>query len=394
MQNAGPVAIVGAGIAGLTAALCLAREGFEAEIFEQADALKEVGAGLQLSPNASRILIELGLLPALEGVWSEPGSIALVDGRSLRSLASVPAGARARNRWAAPYGVLHRASLQKILFDAVKAEPRCRVHLGCRIESEPGAAIDRSIMRRPQVIVGADGIWSRTRASIPGAGAVRFSGNIAWRMMLPGAEATACLSADRVTAFLGPNAHLVAYPIKEIGGFNLVAIVGGEAADSVWIGKASEDRRRELAAAFDGWHPKLRELLTHATAATYWPLCTVDDGAWHDGARTILIGDAAHAMTPFAAQGAAMAIEDARELAQCLAETQDIPSAFAGYDRARRLRIDRVRKRAAFNRFAYHARGPVRLGRDLVLALKGPEALAADLDWLYGYGATASFPKS
>ncbi|WP_331374172.1 FAD-dependent monooxygenase [Sinorhizobium chiapasense] len=387
MQHAGPVAIVGAGIAGLTAALCLARQGFETEIFEQADSLKEVGAGLQLSPNASRVLIDLGLLPALEAVWSEPDSVALLDGRSLRSLASVPAASFARNRWAAPYGVLHRASLQKILLDAVAAEPRCRVHLGFRIESDPEAAIDRAMARRPSVIVGADGIWSRTRTSIAGAGPVQFSGNIAWRLMVPRAEVTAPLSEDRVTAFLGANAHLVAYPIKEVGAFNLVAIVEGKAGDSVWIGKDSEERRRELAAAFDGWHPKLRALLTNATAASYWPLCTVGDGAWHDGTRTILIGDAAHAMTPFAAQGAAMAIEDARELARCLAESQDVPSAFAGFDRARRSRIDRVRKRAAFNRFAYHARGPVRLGRDLVLALKGPESLAADFDWLYGYGA-------
>lgn len=385
MLDAGPVAIVGAGIAGLTTALCLARQGFEAEIFEQADSLKEIGAGLQLSPNASRILIELGLLPALEAIWSEPDSIALLDGRSLRSLASVPAGSYARNRWAAPYGVLHRASLQKILLDAVAAEPRCRIHLGCRIESDPEAAIGRAMARRPTVVVGADGIWSRIRTSIPGAGTVEFSGNVAWRLMVP--EARPLLSEDRVTAFLGSNAHLVAYPVKEVGGFNLVAIVAGKAGESGWVGKDSEERRRELAAAFDGWHPKLRALLTSATAATYWPLCTVGDGAWHDGKRTILVGDAAHAMTPFAAQGAAMSIEDAWEFAHCLAESQDVPSAFSMYDRARRSRIDRVRKRAAFNRFAYHARGPIRFGRDVVLALKGPDSLAADLDWLYGYGA-------
>lgn len=387
MLDAGPVAIVGAGIAGLTTALCLARQGFETGIFEQADALKEVGAGLQLSPNASRILIELGLLPALEAIWSEPDSIALLDGRSLRSLASVPAASYARNRWAAPYGVLHRASLQKILLDAVAAEPRCRIHLGCRIESDPEAAIGRAMARRPTVIVGADGIWSRIRTCIPGAGTVEFSGNVAWRLMVPRSEASPLLSEDRVTAFLGSNAHLVAYPVKEVGGFNLVAIVAGKAGESGWVGKDSEERRRELAAAFDGWHPKLRALLTSATAATYWPLCTVGDGAWHDGKRTILVGDAAHAMTPFAAQGAAMAIEDAWEFAHCLAESQDVPSAFSMYDRARRSRIDRVRKRAAFNRFAYHARGPIRFGRDVVLALKGPDSLAADLDWLYGYGA-------
>ncbi|RVM23677.1 FAD-dependent oxidoreductase, partial [Sinorhizobium meliloti] len=149
MQKADPVAIVGAGIAGLTAALCLARKGFRTDIFEQADALEEAGAGLQLSPNASRILIELGLLPALERVWNEPEAISLTDGRSLRPLASVPAGARARERWGAPYGVLHRASLQTILLDAVRAEPLCRLHLGRRIADDPRTVITEASKRSP-----------------------------------------------------------------------------------------------------------------------------------------------------------------------------------------------------------------------------------------------------
>ncbi|ACP25099.1 salicylate hydroxylase [Sinorhizobium fredii NGR234] len=388
MQKAEPVAIVGAGIAGLTMALCLARHGIPADVFEQADALDEVGAGLQVSPNASRILMELGLLPALEDVWSEPDSIALVDGRTLRSLAEVPTGAKARSRWAAPYGVLHRASLQKILLDAVRSEPHCRLHLETRIAGDPAAAVGEAVGRRPSVVIGADGLWSQARTAIAGAGTVRFSGNIAWRLLLPRAEASAYLSADRVTAFLGSKAHLVAYPLREIDGFNLVAIVGGKPAGAVWTGKDSRERRREFAVAFETWHPDLHSMIESAASATYWPLCTVDEGAWHNGRDLVLIGDAAHAMTPFAAQGAAMAIEDASELACCLAECVDAPAAFGRYEQARRARISRVRKRAAFNRFAYHARGPVRVARDLVLALKGPEALAADLDWLYGYGAS------
>lgn len=387
MQKADPVAIVGAGIAGLTAALCLARKGFRTDIFEQADALEEAGAGLQLSPNASRILIELGLLPALERVWNEPEAISLTDGRSLRPLASVPAGARARERWGAPYGVLHRASLQTILLDAVRAEPLCRLHLGRRIADDPRTVITEASKRSPAAIIGADGIWSRIRSSVAGAGTVRFSGNVAWRFTLPRTRVPACLSQDRVTAFLAPKAHLVAYPIRKIDGFNFVAIVAGRASGETWEGRESGDRRREFEAAFRDWHPDLRSLLGHAASATYWPLCTVEDGAWHNGRDTILIGDAAHALTPFAAQGAAMAIEDARELARCMADSPDLPSAFARYEDARRVRIGRVRKRAAFNSFAYHAAGPVRVARDLVLSFKKPEALAADFDWLYGYGS-------
>ncbi|WP_018010079.1 FAD-dependent oxidoreductase [Sinorhizobium medicae] len=387
MQKAERVAIVGAGIAGLTTALCLARRGYRTDIFEQADALDEVGAGLQLSPNASRILIELGLLPALESVWSEPGEISLADGRSLRQLASVPAGAHARARWGAPYAVLHRASLQAILLDAVRAEPLCHLHLGSRIGDDPQAAIFEAIKQTPAAIIGADGIWSRIRTSIPGAGSSRFSGNIAWRFTLPRTRAPACLPHDRVTAFLAPRAHLVAYPIRKIDGFNLVAIVAGNASGETWAGRETADRRRAFERAFGDWHPDLRSLLDHAAPATCWPLCTVADGAWHNRRDTILIGDAAHAMTPFAAQGAAMAIEDAWELAIRIADSPDTPSAFSRYEEARRARIGRVRKRAAFNSFAYHAAGPVRIARDFILASRKPEALAADFDWLFGYGA-------
>ncbi|MFK0272490.1 FAD-dependent monooxygenase [Ensifer sp. NPDC090286] len=382
-----PVAIIGAGIGGLTAALCLARRGFEVDIIERATALTEVGAGLQLSPNASRILIELGLQTQLESVWTEPERIGLVDGRSLRALANVSAGTFARRRWHAPYGVLHRASLQKILLHAVQSEPHCRLHLGCQIDKPGEQAIADVTGRKPDVVIGADGIWSRLRETVPGAGRVRFSGNVAWRMTLAADIAAGVLKRDEVTAFLGPHAHLVAYPLREVGGFNLVAIIEGKETDAVWVGKDSDERRQDCLNAFSGWNPGIRSLLEKAVTPTYWPLCTVDDGAWQDGQRTVLIGDAAHAMTPFAAQGAAMAIEDAFALAACLSEDLSVPTALRKFEALRRPRIARVRRRAAFNHFAYHARGPVRIGRDMVLKLKGADALAADLDWLYGYGA-------
>lgn len=381
------VAIIGAGIGGLTAALCLARRGFEVDIIERAEALTEVGAGLQLSPNASRILIELGLLSKLEGYWSEPEHIGLVDGVTLSPLASVSAGDFARRRWHAPYAVMHRASLQKVLLSAVEAEPRCRLQLGHQIDTPDEQTIAKLTGRRPDIIVGADGIWSRLRNSVPGAGRVSFSGNVAWRMTLARDTAASLLKPNQVTAFLGPRAHLVAYPLREVDGFNLVAIIEGKETDSVWVGKDSDERRQDCLNAFSRWNTGIRSLLEMAAAPTYWPLCTVDDGAWQDGRKTVLIGDAAHAMTPFAAQGAAMAIEDAFELSDCLATGTNVPQALATFEAKRRPRIARVRRRAAFNHFAYHARGALRLGRDIVLKLKGPDALAADLDWLYGYGA-------
>ncbi|HEV7306763.1 FAD-dependent monooxygenase [Ensifer sp.] len=381
-----PVAIIGAGIGGLTAALCLARRGFDVDIIERATALTEVGAGLQVSPNASRILVELGLLTGLQSHWIEPERIGLVDGQSLRPLADVPAGSFARRRWHAPYAVMHRASLQKILLSAVEAEPRCRLHLGQEIGAPDDDTIEKLTGRVPDVVIGADGIWSRLRNSVRGAGRVRFSGNIAWRMTVERRAAAGLLNPDQVTAFVGSRAHLVAYPLREVDGYNLVAIIEGKETDAAWVGKESDERHRDCLNAFAGWNARIRGLLETAASPTYWPLCTVDDGAWQDGGKLVLIGDAAHAMTPFAAQGAAMAIEDAFELANVLSDDVNVPQALKKFEAARRPRIARVRRRAAFNHFAYHARGPLRFGRDLVLKLKGAEALAADLDWLYGYG--------
>lgn len=381
------VAIVGAGIAGLTAALCLARKGIASHLIEQAERLEEVGAGLQLSPNASRVLAALGLLPSLERHWTEPERIVLASGRSLKPLAHVPVGAEARRRWHAPYGVLHRATLQRVLFGAASENPQVGMTLGVRMEGYDRAAeIADLIGVRPDLTIAADGVWSTMRAGVPGATNARFSGNIAWRFMIPFATAPAFLDQHAVTAFVGPSAHLVAYPLTEADAFNIVAIHKGPAFIShSWEMRTGEPGTTFRLDAFSGWNKDVEALLALAEKPLAWPLYECGDGRWFDGNDLLLIGDAAHATTPFAAQGAAMAIEDAAELAEALAGGADTRTALAGYETQRRERIGRVRARADFNRFAYHARGPVALVRDIVLGLRGPDSLAADLDWLYGY---------
>ncbi|WP_428428519.1 FAD-dependent monooxygenase [Pararhizobium sp.] len=382
MNRHQPVAIVGAGIAGLTAALSFARKGISSEIFERTAVLNEAGAGLQLSPNATRILTKLGLLPQLQTVWSEPQAITLVDGVSLKPLASVPSGEFARNRWSAPYGVLHRADLQKILIDAVRANPLCRLHLGVEIDETARHGIAQITGNEPRILIGADGVWSKARQRIEGAGTAAFSGNVAWRFTLSETEAPAFFDTTKVSAFLGSGSHLVVYPMQRARSFNVVAITSGADPGKSWDNTLPpEISRQRLLEAFSGWHAQIIDLLRHVVEPTVWPLYQVNDGAWNQGENVVLIGDAAHAMMPFAAQGAAMAIEDAFELASFLTAGKPL-SAFADH---RKTRIARVRSRGAFNRFAYHARGPVRLGRDLVLSLRRPESLAADFDWLYGY---------
>lgn len=378
------VAIIGAGVAGLTAALALAHRGIASTVIEQAEQLVEVGAGLQLSPNATRILDRLGLLRRLESVWLEPESIRLRSGTRLSTIAEVPLGAFARERWQAPYGVLHRATLQKILLDAVSGQSLCRLATGQRIDSPSMEALEAICGTKPDVIIGADGVWSVARQRIAGAEPARFSGNVAWRMLLSEQDAPDFIDRDKVTAFLGPSTHLVAYPLRDSGQINLVAIAHGRDPGKGWDHSAGG--RTELKHAFRRWHPRVRGMIDSVEKPRMWPLYEMPEGAWSNSRDTILIGDAAHAVTPFAAQGAAMAIEDAYELALELA-MQDPADAIRAFATKRKPRVKKIRKRGAFNRFVYHVRGPLALGRNLVLAFRPSHAVAEDLDWIYEYRA-------
>ena len=386
------VAIICAGIAGLTAALAFARHGIDCDIIEQAGELAEVGAGLQLSPNAARILATLGVLPDIEARWTEPVSVDLASGKSLATLLSLPMGAVARSRWGAPYGVLHRSTLQSALLQAVTRNPLCRLHLGKRIENATVDVIAATTFRDHDLIVGADGVWSAARFAVPSAPTATFSGNVAWRFTVDANEVPSAFNKTAVTAYLGSRGHIVAYPLKEVGGFNIVAIALGADPGATWRAESSGRQKALLLEQFRAFSPDIVRLLASSENPTFWPLYQAGPGHWHNGRDTVLIGDAAHAMMPFAAQGAAMAIEDAFELAGAIAGSNGekplpVPQALAAFEALRLPRIEKARKRASLNRFAYHARGPVRIARDLVFSTRPPEAFLKDFDWLYGYHA-------
>jgi salicylate hydroxylase len=395
------VIVAGAGIAGLTAALAFARRGYQVRVFEQAPRFETVGAGIQLSPNATRILKRLGVLELLLPQATHPAAVLLKDATTLRLLVRVPLGEIAEQRWRAPYLVVHRADLQAALLAAADREPSIQLITDTRVAD---AEIDGSVAtasvrsgrsgeatRREHgdLIVGADGVWSALRPLCGGDAESRFSGELAWRATInagseAGAGFTALTSADCVTTFLHPGFHLVAYPVRSGAAFNLVAFTPGQSIGRTWGGNADPAM---LARALRGTAPARRALVEKAGARTVWPVHTVDARRpWTRSGRLALIGDAAHAMTPFAAQGAAMAIEDAATLAMLVAAPPgNMAQALSKWEELRRPRVAKVARRGALNRLAWHAAGPVALARNLFLKMRAPEKLAADLDWLYGY---------
>ncbi|RUX94473.1 FAD-dependent monooxygenase [Mesorhizobium sp. M7D.F.Ca.US.004.01.2.1] len=399
------VVIAGAGVAGLTAALAFAERGYPVRVFEQAQRLEAAGAGLQLSPNATRILRQLGVLDHLLPEAVRPEAVVLKDAATLRELARVPLGQAAETRWQAPYLVAHRADLQSALTARVAEMPDIRLTTGARIGSvatgpdgiTATAEIDgKTIKAEGFLLVGADGVWSSVRALVDSAKRAtsprsRFSGELAWRATIAAQSAAgqafaAIGTPDCVTTFLHPGFHMVAYPVSKGDAFNLVAFTRGERIAEGWSGHADPGI---LASAMRGTAPGLTELVEMVGAWLTWPLHTVEQNQpWTMPDGIALIGDAAHAMTPFAAQGAAMAIEDAAMLADIIADFPGDPAqSLQIWENLRRSRVARVARRGAINRVAWHATGPVAVARNLFLKMRSSDKLAADLDWLYGWQA-------
>ncbi|PWJ93070.1 salicylate hydroxylase [Mesorhizobium loti] len=399
------VVIAGAGVAGLTAALAFAERGYPVRVFEQAQRLEAAGAGLQLSPNATRILRQLGVLDRLLPAAVRPEAVVLKDAATLRELARVPLGQAAETRWQAPYLVAHRADLQSALTARVAEISDIHLTTGARIGSVAAgpdgitatAEIDgKTIEAEGFLLVGADGVWSSVRALVDSAKRAasprsRFSGELAWRATIAAqsaaGQAFAAIGApDCVTTFLHPGFHMVAYPVSKGDAFNLVAFTRGERIAEGWSGHADPGI---LASAMRGTAPGLAELVEMVGAWLTWPLHTVEQNQpWTMPDGIALIGDAAHAMTPFAAQGAAMAIEDAATLADIIADFPADPAqSLQIWENLRRPRVARVARRGAVNRLAWHATGPVAIARNLFLRMRASDKLAADLDWLYGWRA-------
>ncbi len=398
-HSKGHILIAGAGVAGLSAALELAARGWQITLCEKSEKLSEVGAGLQLAPNAMRHLTRLGVAERLAEQAVSPDVLYLVDGRKARPLLAMPMGEKASQRWHAPYLVCHRADLQSALLGACHDHPAIAINLNAEIirHHSTSNGIEAEIRRGDKIetvaaswLLGCDGVWSAQRAAA-GLSKAQFSGHIAWRTTLatdalPASFTKALPERKAVSAWLGAGVHFIAYPVKGGDFFNFVAITHGENPGATWSRTGDCGR---LASFYNNWSDAVRDVIAATTDWTYWPLFEMPDAQFVCDNRLILLGDASHAVTPFAAQGAAMAIEDAAALAQAL-DQADTDNTLRHYDAVRKTRLAAVAKRGKLNRFAYHAQGPLAVGRNLLFAARGPESFLQDMDWLYGYDAIAA----
>ncbi|MEH2528874.1 MULTISPECIES: FAD-dependent monooxygenase [unclassified Bradyrhizobium] len=398
MAAARTIIVAGAGIGGLTAALSLAAKGFRVIILEKAERLEEAGAGLQLSPNASRILVDLGLRPRLATRAVTPEAVNIMSARAGGQITRLPLGEAAGLRAGAPYWVMHRADLQGALQAVVNDHPDIDLRLGCQFEDVTSHAKGLTVVQRrgntrqqelAVALVGADGIWSAVRNHLFPGVQPQFSGLIAWRGTLDATALPREYTSPRVQLWMGPDAHLVAYPISAARQINVVAIVPGTWNRPGWSAPGDANELKN-AFASQRWPPTARMLIGAVDGWRRWALFTLPDiGEWTDGAIALL-GDAAHAMLPFAAQGAGMAIEDAAVLAKCLGESPrdniaGIPAALKHYGRLRRGRVLRVARAARQQGLIYHLTGPLALARDLAIKAMGPERMLARQDWIYNW---------
>ncbi len=384
------ILIAGGGIGGLCAALALARKGFASMVFERAGGEAQAGAGIQLGPNATRLLAAWGLGHALRACAAFPDGIALYDGISGEVLARIPLGATALSRYGAPYALLHRADLHGLLIEAARAEPLISIAAGCAVleceESDEGVRLHTSQgVYAGAALVGADGLRSTIRPAVAEGARPEPSGLIAWRALIPAAAFPALAGDAEIGLWMRPGMHLVHYRVSGGALLNLVLVAPAGDGEPERAGQAHGGAHRPDVAQ---WPGRLRAALAAVPEWTPWPLWELAPLARWSKGRITLLGDAAHAVLPFMASGSVLAIEDAAILAHEVASTaEDLATAFARYEKARLARAERVRRASLQAGRIYHLGGAMRLARNAVLRASPPLLLLRRNDWLYGFRA-------
>ncbi len=395
------VYIAGAGIGGLTLALALAEFDLNIVVLERTQTIETQGAGLQISPNARRVLDRLGLNNALDKAGFEPKGIDIYPFRRPKPLVSLQLGEVVRQRFSAPYCVIHRADLAGALFDACKRFANIDIQFGVSnfdlVTHARGLSlsVDQALMgghhdARPHAFVGADGVNSPTRTKILGGPAAKYSGFCAWRAMVPLAAMAKTLNLANTSLFWAPGFHVVAYPHPVRDQVNIVLVTRQKLDNPQKTSLIKTPALPKMLLKSE----KIEAIIASvANNWTMWPLKAVTTNHWYQG-PVGLIGDAAHAMLPFQAQGAAMAIEDAAILAPLLASDLTAKTAFERYQSLRQKRVDRVVRISARNAFIFHMEWPFTLARDAAISAQGPRAHFQRLGWIYDYDPETEFNTS
>ena len=387
--------IVGGGIGGLAAALACGQVGARPQVLERADAFSEVGAGIQMGPNVTRTLLGWGLAADLKGIGFEPRRLEAKDTQSGQVIGTLRLGQRSLDTYGAPYVTVHRADLHRVLLHKIIRSGFAELSLHSEVDAvqEVSDGVQLIGTKLPQnltefsksaALVGADGLWSQTRQFVVPPTAPRLTGLLAYRALVPMQSVPEKLRLQDVNVWVGPRVHAVLYPVKGGEYLNLVVVVQGQPPATLddWDHAAN---KQDLEAAMGPIHADLQDMLAAVPAWRLWPLCDRPPlQGPHEMAkgRVALLGDAAHPMRPFLAQGAGMAIEDAAELARSWAMA-DLPVAerWKLYAQARWARNAQVQQRSIRNGQIFHLQGPLRWGRNVAMKLMGESLM--DVPWLY-----------
>jgi salicylate hydroxylase len=383
-----PVLIVGGGIGGLATALALARKGLRSQVIEQAPEFKEIGAGIQLGPNVFWMFDILGLTEPISKLAVFPDNLIMMDSTTAEEVTRIPVGEAFRTYFRKPYAVIHRADLHKVLLDACHTSDLIRLDASQKVVEveDKGTAVtartESGKTYQGAALVGADGLWSTIRQMIVGDGKPVVAGHITYRAVLPTAEMPENLRWRDMVIWAGEKVHLVHYPLRTGELFNLVAVFHSSRYEEGWD---SYGDPAELHERFARTCPQVRTLLGKIESWRMWVLCDRPPiKEWSKG-RITLLGDAAHPMLQYLAQGANMSIEDAVCLANEIERAQgDYAAAFRAYPQKRYLRTGRVQIMSRIYGEFYHASGVARELRNGMLAARSPQDAMAGMEWLYG----------
>lgn len=388
MSRSRTVLVAGAGIGGLAASIALANSGFRVLVFERNYKPDTSGAGIQLSPNATRALSTLGALDVLRA--TEPSELVVANAESRAILATMPLAQTMREKFKSPYLVCLRADLHDALAKIASDHPDIEMRYGSLITDfavhSRGVTAQVEHNRATEEIVGtaliaADGIRSAIRARLHPGTNPRHGGMSAWRATISRSELPDDMREKlQVRVWLGPGAHLVHYPVGDGSEINLVAVTTDKQTTESW---GEEAAASDVVQRFVNWNETPRSVLAAAKQFRRWSIYEAPHlSSWGKGATTLL-GDAAHGMYPFIAQGAATALEDAVTLAQKLKNAEDVPAALRNYERERIARTQQMQSAARNVGRIYHMPKPFSLGRDLVMERMGGEGLIRQNEWIY-----------